>query len=207
MAVTIPMIITNSNILVCDKAESEFKEFSMAGETEQPNIPFYHTYASKIAECQHYFKEFIKTVHTGKLSKNILAIIIPDDTSPLEKIFINEFFLHSGTCKGVAQMTMGQALSKDVEAYISISKSSRNLVLQYIRNNDVLATKFYDVNNYDIERVKLDTRRIHIDVEYQNVPIYVNNFGLNMDDFFSFGEIITPKQFMDKIAKIDVEKI
>ena len=28
-----------------------------------------------------------------------------------------------------------------------------------------------------------------------------------MDDFFDMGEVITPKQFMDKIAVIDVEKI
>ena len=102
---------------------------------------------------------------------------------------------------------MGQTLSKDIEAYISISKSSRNIVLQYIRNNEIQACRYYDADDYDVNQIKEDAKRLHIDIEYEKTPIFVNNFNLNMDDFFEMGEIITPKQFMDKIADIDVEKI
>lgn len=207
MAKTIPVIITNTNILVYDKANDEFKAFSLPGISTQPNIPFYHSFAKKIAEGQHYFREFVKNIYPGKLTKNIFAIIVPDDTSALESIFINEFFLHSGACKAVAQMTMGQALSKDIKSYISISKSSRNIVLQYIKNNEVHACRYYDCNNYDADKIKEDAKRLHIDIEYESTPVFVNNFNLNMDDFFDMGELITPKQFMDKIAVIDVEKI
>ncbi len=207
MATTIPIIITNTNILVYDKTNDEFKAFTLPGISTQPNIPFYHSYAKKIAESQHYVKEFIKSIHSGRLSKNVLAIVVPDDTSALEAIFINEFFLHSGACKAVAQITMGQTLSKDIEAYISISKSSRNIVLQYIRNNEIQACRYYDADDYDVNQIKEDAKRLHIDIEYEKTPIFVNNFNLNMDDFFEMGEIITPKQFMDKIADIDVEKI
>ncbi len=207
MATTIPVIITNTNILVFDKGSDEFKAFSLPGISSQPNIPFYHSFAKKIAESQHYIKEFIKSIHSGKLSKNILAIIIPDDTSALESIFINEFFLHSGACKAVVQMKMGQTLSKDLDAYISISKSSRNIVLQYIKNNEIHACRYYDCNNYDVNQIKEDTKRLHIDIEYEKMPVFINNFNLNMDEFFEMGEIITPKQFMDKISVIDVEKI
>ena len=34
-----------------------------------------------------------------------------------------------------------------------------------------------------------------------------NNFNMNMDEFFEMGMVITPKQFMEKIAVIDVEKL
>mgnify|MGYP000388174955 CR=1 FL=1 len=113
MAKTIPMIITNSDILVKDRDTDDFKTFSLPGTPVVANIPFYHHYAAKISETQHYFKEFIKSMYGKKLSKNILAILVPDDTTALESIFINELFLNSDACKGVAQMKMGQALSED----------------------------------------------------------------------------------------------
>lgn len=93
LAKTIPMIITNNNILIKDKESDEFKTFTMPALSVVPNIPFYHQFAERIAECQYYFKEFMKTIYGKKLSKHIFAIIVPDDTSKLESIFINEFLL------------------------------------------------------------------------------------------------------------------
>lgn len=207
MARTIPIIITNTNVLVYNKTAAGFEAFSPAGISGRPNIPFYHAYAKEIAKTQRLFKDFVKSNCPGKASKNILAIIVPDDTSPLESIFINEFFLNSGACKAVAQMTMGQALSKDIPAYVSISKSSRNIVLQYIKNNEILAARYYDCNRFDAGRIKSEAEKLHIDIEYNKTPVFVNNFNLNMDEFFDMGEVITPKEFMDKIAACDVEKI
>lgn len=207
MRKAIPIIITNTNILVYSEGEEQFKPFSFQGLQQMPNIPFYHSFAQRIAESQHYFKEFFKKLYPIKSSRNVFAIIVPDDTSPLESIFINEFFLNSGTCKAVAQMHMSQTLSKDQPQYISISKSSRNVVLQYIKNNEIVASRYYDSSSYDPERIILDSQRIHIDVEYENTPVFVNNFNMNMDDFFEAGEIISQARFMDKIAVIDVEKL
>mgnify|MGYP006889699543 CR=1 FL=1 len=113
LAKTIPMIITNNNILIKDKESDEFKTFTMPALSVVPNIPFYHQFAERIAECQYYFKEFMKTIYGKKLSKYVFAIIVPDDTSKLESIFINEFFVNSDTCKAVAQMPMALAISKD----------------------------------------------------------------------------------------------
>lgn len=207
MPKTIPMIITNTNILVKDKDTDKFKAFSMPGIDTRPNIPFYHSFAQKISKCQFYFKEFIKGIYGKRLSKYIFAIITPDDTTELESIFINEFFVNSGACKAVAQMTMGQALSKEHSKYISISKSSRNLILQYISNNKVEARKLYDCNSFDPKTVCNDAQRLHIDIEYSDVPVFINNFNMNMDEFFDAGKVITPKEFLDKISVIDVEKV
>ena len=171
------------------------------------NIPFYHHYAAKISETQHYFKEFIKSMYGKKLSKNILAILVPDDTTALESIFINELFLNSDACKAVAQMKMGQALSKTDESYVSISKSGRNLALLYVKNNEVIVSRYYDANGYDPAVVKADAARLHIDIEYKQVPVYVNNFNMNMDEFLDMGTVISPKDFMEKIAAVDVAKL
>ena len=207
MARTIPMIITNKNILLKNRENDEFIPFDMPGIERVMNIPFYHQFAEKLAESQIAFKNFVKEIYGKKLSKNIFAIIIPDDTSALESIFINEFFVNSGACKAVAQMTMGQALSKTDSRYISVSKSARNITLQYINNNEVRVRRFYDINDYNTEDIIEDAKRLHIDVEYEDVPIFINNFNMDMDEFFEYGEVITPKAFMEKIAVIDVEKL
>ena len=207
MAKTIPMIITNSNILVKDRETDEFKTFNMPGINPVPNIPFYHCFAEKIAEGQYYFKEFLKGIYGKKLSKYILAIIVPDDTTKLESIFINEFFVNSGACKAVAQMPMALAISKDDDKYICFSKSQRSVVLEYIRDHELVVKKNYDLKDYDPKQIMADAGVIHIDVEYNEVPVFVNNFNSNMDDLFEMGEIISPKSFMKKIAVIDVEKL
>ena len=201
------MIITNENILVKDKESDEFKTFNMPALTDIPNIPFYHQFAEKIAECQYYFKEFMKTLYGKKLSKYIFAIIVPDDTSKLESIFINEFFVNSGACKAVAQMPMALALSKDDNKYVSISKSNRNIILEYVRNHECVVTKHYDANVTDPKIIIDDAQKLHIDLEYEKVPVYVNNFNMNMDEFLTLENVISPKQFMEKIAEIDVEKL
>lgn len=207
MAKTVAMIITNDNILVRDNESDEFKTFTMPSLNPSPNIPFYHEFAEKIAECQYYFKEFMKGIYGKKLNKYILAIIVPDDTSKLESIFINEFFVNSGACKAVAQMPMALALSKEEVRYISISKSSRNVILEYVRNNETVVRKLYDIHTCNPKQVMSDAEKIHIDVEYKDVPIFVNNFNMNMDEYIEMGEIISTKQFMEKISNIDVEKL
>ena len=206
MPKSIPMIITNNNILVKDCETDNFKELYIPTAYEQPNIPFYHQFAKDISKNQITFCNFIKSMYGKRVSKYIMAIIVPDDTSRLESIFINEFFLHSGVGKAVAQATMGQALSKD-EQYISISKTTRNIVLQYIKNDEILAQKFYDVNDYDAEKIKSDAQRIHIDVEYKETKIYINNFTLDMDEFFDIGTVVSPQSVLEKISEITVEKI
>lgn len=207
MPKTLPIVVTNNTVLVKDKDSNEFKAFNMKGIEQDPTIPFYHQYAERISECQHYFKEFVRMIYGKKASKFILAIIVPDDTTKLESIFIKEFFLHSGVGKAVAQMHMGQALSKANARYISLSKSNRNVILQYINSNEIRAKKYYPIYDYDPEVVVEDAKRLHIDIEYSAAPILVNNVNVNMDDFLDAGDVVSTKQFLDIIANIDVEKI
>lgn len=206
MAKSIPVVVTNSTVLVKDGETDNFKEFYVSGLPEQPNIPFYHQFAGDIQKYQNMFCTFIKSLYGKRISKYVIALIVPDDTSRLESIFLNEFFLHSGVGKAVAHATMGQALSKD-EQYISLSRTMRNIVLQYIKNDEVVAQKFYDIHNYDPATIRLDAQRIHIDVEYKKTPVYINNFTLDMDEFFDMGTVITPQRLLEIVSELMVEKI
>lgn len=104
-------------------------------------------------------------------------------------------------------MPMALALQKDENKYVSISKSSRNIVVEYVRNHESVVTKYYDMTTADPNVIMADAAKLHIDLEYESVPIFINNFNMNMDEYLSFGNVITTKQFLDKIAEIDVEKL
>ena len=101
---------------------------------------------------------------------------------------------------------MGQTLSNNHTKYISISRSCRNIILQYINNGEILAQKQYDIHTYNPDTVINDAKRLHIDIEYSGAPIFINNFNMNMDDFFDFGKVVSTKDFLDKIAKVETEK-
>ena len=81
----------------------------------------------------------------------------------------------------------------------------RNVVLQYIRNGEVAAEKYYDINCYDAEHIIDDAKRIHIDIEYLITPVYVNDFNKNMEEFYEAGQVVTSKSFMSKVSKIEIE--
>lgn len=207
MPKTLPIIVSDHNILIREKDSDRFVAFEMPGIEEHNGIPFYHEFAGKISECQYNFREFVRTLYDKKMSKYVLAIIVPDDTTPLEKIFLNEFFLHSGACKAVAQITMSQALSKGHTRYISVSRSIRNIVLRYINEGETLAERYYPVTDYSPKEIMEDAKRLHIDIEYAGVPVFVNNFNLACDDLAEMGQVITTKDFLDKIAYVDTEKV
>ena len=64
MAKTIPMIITNSDILVKNRDTDDFRTFSLPGTPVVANIPFYHHYAAKISETQHYLSTSCSSIPT-----------------------------------------------------------------------------------------------------------------------------------------------
>ena len=104
-------------------------------------------------------------------------------------------------------MKMVQARSKTDESYVSISKSGRNLALLNVKHNEVIVSRYYDANGYDPAVLQADAARLHIDIEYKQVPVYVNNFNMNMEEFLDMGTVISPKDFMEKIAAVDVAKL
>lgn len=205
MATTIPIIVTNTNILVKRKGRNEFLPFNIENIENIPNVPFYHHYAKKLDESVTLFKAFLKSEYGTFLPKPVLAIIIPDDTTELERAFLQSFF--SNVSKAVAISLMSQTLSSENLRYISVSRTERSIALQYISDGNVLAERYYDVNTYDAAQIKLDAARLHIDADDADVPVFVNNLSGDMLDFMDMGEVIFADTFRRSICDITVEKI
>lgn len=205
MATTIPIIVTNANMLVKRKGKNEFIPFHIENLDQIPNVPFYHHYAKKLNESVTLLKAFIKSEYGSFLSKPVLAVIIPDDTTELEQAFLQSYF--SNVTKAVALSLMSQTLSTDYVRYISLSKTERCIALQYISHGNVLAERYYDNNAYDSAQIRMDAARLHIDAEAEDVPVFVNNLNDDMLDFMDMGEVIFADSFRRSICDITVEKV
>ncbi|MCC8022321.1 MAG: hypothetical protein LIO46_00810 [Clostridiales bacterium] len=187
------------------KNKNEFMDCSLGCEQALPGVPFYHDYAKKLSENIDLFKNVIKKEYGVQFSKPLIALVVPDDTSEMEKSFLQGFFLNGG--RGVALTTISQTLSKTDSRYISLSRTVRSVALQYINEGEVMAERFYDRTGYDVEQIKADIGRIHIDTEYNDIPVLINNFSDDMLDFFSLGQVLSQDKVMKKIAEIKLEKV
>lgn len=205
MAATIPVIVTNFNLLVKRKGKNEFLPFNTETIDNIPNVPFYHHYAKKLDESVTLFKAFIKAEYGTLLPKPVLAIIIPDDTTELERAFLQSFF--SNVSKAVAISLMSQTLSAEHLRYISVSRTVRSIALQYISDGEVMAERYYDAGNYDIGQIKMDATRLHIDADTEEIPVFVNNLNGDMIDFMDMGEVLFADTFRRSVCDINVEKV
>lgn len=204
MAVTIPVIIMRDKLLIKKKGKFEYFEFAAQQSSEIPNVPFYHEFAKNMDDVISQLKEEIKREYSMLLAKPVLAVVVPDDTSSLELAFIQSFFLNFG--KAVALTKMSQTLSQSVSQYISLSKTERSVALQYVNKDEIFAERYYDSTNYDIQIIKNDIQRLHIDVDYHDVPIYINNLHNDMADLLELGQPVNAEAFKRRICDIKIEK-
>ena len=115
--------------------------------------------------------------------------------------------LESSTITGFDELLGGKVKSLHPKIFASILADENEAKTLDCPVFSLVVVNLYPFEDYKGVNADTDTLVKNIDIEYENTPVFVNNFNLNMDDFFDMGEVIAPKQFMDKIAVIDVEKI
>lgn len=179
------VIVSNSSFII--KKEGDDLESVIELESFIPNVPAYHHLFDKNKE--NYLKDIKGQIKRLKI-KNA-TIILPDDSLDLEvdKKILIEFFLQSGV-KKVNVNFQCFLLNIDNKNYISISKTTRTLVIQYIVCNKSVAKKFYGKNYTDIEQIIVDMKNLHTDCTYNVMPVYVNNINNDMERFKVVGELI-----------------
>lgn len=205
MAYTIPVIITNDDILVKRKGKNEFIVFNHKNGEHIPNVPPYHSFAKDLAHSSNEFKNFINEEYSLHFFRPFIVAVVPDDSTPLEIAFLKSFFANNA--KAVVTTRMSQVLTREHEKYISLSKSIRSISLQYVNHGEIFAERYYDSTSYNIAQIKKDITRIHIDADYDNVPVLINNMSDDMFDFADMGELIFPDTFRRTVCDISLEKI
>ncbi len=159
-----------------------------------PNVPFYHHLFDEYSELKPIFEQI------KQLKLKDVIVLMPDDTLELtlDKTVIDNYLL-LGKIKKVEMSCQFLHLSKDDKNYIALSKTVRTLVLHFVKEGKSLAEKFYDKNFDDIEQIKTDIQRLHIECEYGYTPVYINNVNNNMDFFCNLGNLVSAGEIINNL--------
>jgi len=160
-----------------------------------PNVPFYYHFFD---EDKTYIKDMTSLIKKCKIRN--ATIIVPDDSIDIEvdRKVLTEFFQQCGI-KKVQVKSQCFLLNLENKKYISISRTTRTIVLQYIINNKYSVKKYYDKNYADIEQIALDVKNLHTDCEYESIPIYINNLNNDMEKFKVIGTLISLNDFITNV--------
>jgi hypothetical protein len=187
-------IIVGKNSLIIKK-KGDDSESIIDFQSFIPNTPFYY---HLFDENKTYAKDIREVVKSLKIRK--ATILLPDDSIDLEvdKRILTEFFMRCGVRKVQCNFQC-YLLNLENKKYISLSKTTRAIVIHYINDNKSISKKFYEKDFLDIEQILIDMRNLHIDCQYDSMPVYINNLNNDMEKFKGIGELIS---FHDIIANI-----
>lgn len=163
-----------------------------------PNVPFYYHLFDKdkkhIEETKVVFK---------KLGIKNAIVVIPDDSIDIEvdKKVLTEFVMQCGVkrLKVVPQCYLLKVVERK---YISVSRTTRAMVMQYINNDKCVVSKYYDKDFTDFERIKLDAQNIHMDCRFETISIYINNVNNDASELKGIGTIISLNEVLANIKTL-----
>jgi len=179
-------IIIGKNSLIIKK-KGDDSESIIDFQSFIPNIPFYY---HLFDEDKTYTKDITDLVK--RLRIRDATIIFPDDSMDIEvdKKILIEFFKQSGVRK-IQWNFQCFLLNLDNKKYISVSKTTRTIAIQYIADNKSISKKYYDKDYSDMEQFVFDMRNLHIDCQYDSMPVYINNLNNDMETFKDIGKLIS----------------
>jgi len=194
------IIVSNSGFII--KKDDDNFENTIELQPFIPNVPAYHHLYD--IDKKDYIDDIKGQIKRLKIKDAL--IIMPDDIIELEvdKKMIIEFFLQVGV-KKVQVNFQCYYMNFDNKKYISISKTSRMIVLQYISNNKTINKKYYDKNLIDIGQIKTDINNIHDDMDC-TLPVFVNNINNDMEGFEDVGNLISLHEFETNIKNNNINK-
>ena len=189
------IIVSNNSLII--KKENGGPETTIDFQSFIPNIPFYY---HLFDEDKAYSKDIADLVK--KLRIRNAAIVFPDDSIELEvdKKVLVEFFMQCGV-KKVQWNFQCFLLNIESKKYISLSKTTRTIVIQYIANNKSISKKYYDKCYSDIKQITFYMRNLHTDCQYENIPVYINNLSNDMESFKSIGNLVSLNDIIANIMK------
>jgi hypothetical protein len=179
------IIVGNNSFIIRKQGETD--QHIITFDSTIPGVPFYHHLFDK---GKPYIVEAQQRIWELKV-KNV-TLLAPDDTTDIQadQLMLKEFFMTS-TVKKIDIDFQCFFLNRNEQKYISISKTTRTLVFQYIVNHNSIVKKYFDRNYNDIDQIKSAIKSLHPDCEYNRIPIYVNNVNDEMNRFKEIGNLVS----------------
>lgn len=190
-------ILNNRSLII--KKEGEDSENRVHFSLDIPNVPFYFHFFDE----EPYIADLVTQINKMRIKD--ITIVAPDDAVDLEvdKRVLTEFFRLRGVRK-VQMKAQCDFLNIENRRYISISRTTRAIVMKYLVNGKHIAKKYYDKNYEDIKQIQSDVKSIHPDCEYESIPVYINDMNNDMDKFKPIGTLISSGDVINNIMNDNV---
>ncbi len=190
------ILVTNNSFII--RNEYSGSETIISFPVFIPNVPFYY---HLLDDASNYFTNIIKQVKSLKIK--YATIILPDDAIDMEidKQLLTAFFRQSGA-KHILLKNHSFLLSPEYGSYISVSRTTRAVILQYISDNKSLAKRYYDIDIINPDQLISGMNRLHNDCAYGKTPVFINNMYEDMTSYESIGTMVTLYSMLNNLPKL-----
>lgn len=153
-----------------------------------PNVPFYHQYPL-FDRTNIEMKRNMEEIKRLKMKEVI--IFMPDEAQDIyvDQTIFREYF-YTCNVKKVSFTYYGHLLANQKDSYVSISKSVRAIVVQYINKGQSLNKKFYCSEYTELEQIQADIRSLYMDGQLEKNDVFIFDINKNMEEFERIGSMV-----------------
>ena len=182
--------------------KDKFFEFAFDRVVKYPNIPFYHSVYKD--DCIKQFVQFYKeNVAKFNFVKSDIFVMLPPDGIEIDEMILKSFFLDTNLFSSVSFINEVFCL-RSAGTFVAVSLTERMLVLDYFKDGDIEAEKYY----YPLTYSKLDLKRLiqglHSDCADIEMPLVLN--GDSVAIYQELGLVVNKKMLLENAADIVYKK-
>ena len=130
-----------------------------------------------------------------------IHLLMSDDALQMDFRAIQEFVANYLHCYEVEISFQSLYLSKEVKKYVAFTKTSRCIVIKYIKEGKVIQECFLP-RSVEREEIKEAIEELHSDIKIQKIPILIIDNQENLEDIQMFGTLVSSSEIFENYEQI-----
>ena len=187
-------ILVQNNGFVYQKEDGkEYKTFPVEEPDRVPNTPFYYYLLDTGKTIQKQVTKLLKK-ESNSIFKPNFYVCLPDDAIETDRNLLLGFFYGCGA--GIIHWgEQCQYMGSKGESYLSLSRA---IILRYVRQGEILATRYYDKAFSDASCMKRDMFDLHPDCQAGTLPVMIYDPEDALTSFYCLGQKVELSQLMER---------
>ena len=192
------ILVQNNGFVYQKEDKKEYQSFPVEEPGRIPNVPFYHYLLSAGKTYQKQLTKLLKK-ESNSIFKPNFYICLPDDTVETDRNLLLGFFYGCGA--GIIYSgEQCQYLGSKNENYLSLSRSERAIALRYVKQGEILATRYYEKTFSDPSAMKQEMFALHPDCQAGTLPVLIYDPEEALVPFYCLGQKVSLDQLMERFA-------
>lgn len=157
--------------------------------------------AKKLKKVMSDNELFNKALITGKEYLKEIYVAVPDDVQPIEKKFLEEFFMASlGSGIKVNFKFENMLAANEDKNYICIYKTCRMFVITYVGYGEIKAQQMIERKEYSEDEIRNYINNLHYDAKEDYINVYL--LGDGIEKYSSIGKVVDDETLFRNYIKM-----